>query len=139
MCSTPTKIDTRYQITIEQDVAWGRRRPARTLVWGRGRPARTAPGYALSRVDFLKEMRDFLHSGALLPLTPLLARVEFLGEMSNVLHSRAPLPLIPPTPFSHKVQGRTENMCDTNLGQHHNAVDLPKIRPSPAVQERGRG
>ena len=32
------------------------------------------------------------------------------------------------------VQGRTENMCDTNLGQHHNAVDLPQIHPSPAVQ-----
>jgi len=30
----------------------------------------------------------------------LLSRVEFLGEMSDVLHSRAPLPLIPPTPFS---------------------------------------
>ena len=31
-----------------------------------------------------------------------LSRVEFLGEMSDVLHSRAPLALIPPTPFSHK-------------------------------------
>ena len=30
-----------------------------------------------------------------------LSRVEFLGEMSDVLHSYAPLPLIPPTPFSH--------------------------------------
>ena len=37
----------------------------------------------------------------LLPLIPLLSRVEFLGEMSDVLHSRAPLPLIPPAPFSH--------------------------------------
>jgi hypothetical protein len=116
MCSTPTKIDTRYQITIEQDVAWGRRRPARTLVWGRGRPARTAPGYALSRVDFLKEMRDFLHSGALLPLTPLLARVEFLGEMSNVLHSRAPLPLIPPTPFSHKGRRGSLGVLTAEMG-----------------------
>ena len=46
MCSTPTRIDTRYQIAIEQDVAWGRRRPARTLVWVRKRLARTAPGCA---------------------------------------------------------------------------------------------
>ena len=31
-----------------------------------------------------------------------LSRVEFLGEMSDVLHSRAPLPLIPSTFFFHK-------------------------------------
>ena len=34
--------------------------------------------------------------------TARLSRVEFLGEMSDVLHSRAPFPLIPPTPISHK-------------------------------------
>jgi len=116
MCSIPTRIDAGYQIAIEQDVAWGRGRRARALVWGRGRPARTAPGYALSRVDFLKEMRDFLHSGALLPLTPLLARVEFLGEMSNVLHSRAPLPLIPPTPFSHKGRRGSLGVLTAEMG-----------------------
>ena len=37
-----------------------------------------------------------------LPWGRVLSRVEFLGEMSDVLHSCAPLALIPPTPFSHK-------------------------------------
>jgi ABC-type glutathione transport system ATPase component len=37
----------------------------------------------------------------------LLSRVEFLGEMSDVLHSRAPLPLIPPAPFSTRGEGES--------------------------------
>ena len=37
-----------------------------------------------------------------LPWGRVLSRVEFLGEMSDVLHSCAPLALIPPTPFSHE-------------------------------------
>ena len=36
------------------------------------------------------------------PSSPLLSRVDFLGEMRDVLHSGTLLPLIPPTPFSHK-------------------------------------
>jgi len=38
----------------------------------------------------------------LIPPSSFLSRVEFLGEMSDVLHSRAPLPLIPLALFSHK-------------------------------------
>jgi len=30
--------------------------------------------------------------------------VDFLGEMRDFLHSGALLPFIPPTPFSHKVE-----------------------------------
>ena len=32
----------------------------------------------------------------------ILSRVDFLGEISDFLHSGARLPLIPPAPFSHK-------------------------------------
>jgi hypothetical protein len=38
----------------------------------------------------------------LCPSSPLLSRVDFLEEMRDFLHSGAPLPLIPPTPFSYK-------------------------------------
>jgi len=101
-------------------------------------------------------MRDFLHSGALLPLTPLLARVEFLGEMSNVLHSRAPLPLIPPTPFSHKGRRGSLGVLTAEMGDGAQGLakkptlvsrHLPRTQPwvrgrpartQPCAPSRGR-
>jgi hypothetical protein len=35
------------------------------------------------------------------PSSPLLSRVDFLGEMRDFPHSGTLLPLIPPAPFSH--------------------------------------
>ncbi len=43
----------------------------------------------------------------------------------------------PPLPCN--IQEQTEDMCDTNLGYHHNAVNLLQVRPAPAVREQERG
>ena len=79
----------------------------------------------------------------LLPLIPLLSRVEFLGEMSDVLHSRAPLPLIPPAPFSHTgrrgrlgvLMPETENGRQ-GLPQKPPPVSLRASDAKPACAER---
>jgi len=65
---------------------------------------------------------------------PPLSRVEFLGEMSDVLHSYAPLPLIPPTPFSHK--GRRGSldvlMAETGDSTQGLAQKSTPVRKSPS-------
>ena len=63
-----------------------------------------------------------------------LSRVEFLGEMSDVLHSYAPLPLIPPTPFSHT--GRRGSldvlMAETGDSTQGLAQKSTPVRKSPS-------
>jgi len=103
MCSTPTRIDTRYQITIEQDVAWGRRRPARTLVWRRGRPARTQP---------CAPSRGRRH----------LPRTQH-RPITNAQASR------PHSPWGRGRPARTQR-CAPSRGREHHVLDRP-VRMSP--------
>jgi hypothetical protein len=75
------------------------------------------------------------------------SRVEFLGEMSDVLHSCALLPLIPPAPFSHK--GRRGSlgvlMAETGDGAQGLAkkptpvsIPLAPFQPTQGEGEFGR-
>jgi hypothetical protein len=73
-----------------------------------------------------------------LPWGRVLSRVEFLGEMSDVLHSCAPLALIPPTPFSHK--GRRGSlgalMAETGDGTQGLAKKSTPVRVLPRNMAR---
>jgi len=73
----------------------------------------------------------------------LLSRVDFLGEMSDFVHSGALSPLIPPAPFSHK--GRRGSlgvlMPETRDGTQRLSKKSPPVRHAPCLSRfpRKRG